>query len=150
MENYYELDIPRPILKQEDLHRKYLLNAPIELVSVEDHVMTMPWIAPVPNTSKWVLVKDYNYRGIIIPAGFVFDGASIPKIFGWLYQKSDPMWIIAALVHDWLYFTKMYPRWVGDSFFEEILLKQGNPPLRARIFHRAVRLGGGSAYKEVR
>ena len=32
---------------------------------------------------KWVIVKDYHYRidgqDLVIPVGFIFDGASVPK-----------------------------------------------------------------------
>ena len=135
----------RPIESLEDVRRKELLLAPASLSEIPKK-LARPWISPF-SPDDWMTVKDYNYRGIVIPAGFVFDGASIPKLIGVLYQKSDPHWIIAALIHDWLYFTRMYPRWVADSFLEEVMLLQGNPPLRAKLFHKAVAWFGAKAFK---
>lgn len=145
--DWYELDIPKPILKQEDVFRKDLLLPP-ENLEFAPKDLKRPWIAPF-DKDNWIVVKDYSYRGIVIPAGFVFDGASIPWYLGMLYQKSDPQWIIAALVHDWLYFTQMYPRWVSDSFLEEVMLIQGNPSKRAKLFYGAVSLFGKGAYEDV-
>ena len=59
---------------------------------------------------SWVLVRAVSYRtekfGIsTVREGFVFDFASIPRPFWWLYPptgtEGNP-YGIAALVHDWL------------------------------------------------
>ncbi len=58
------------------------------------------------NTRKWELTQDFTYkidrRLYIIPKGFVFDGASVPKFFrSWL----SPMGVllIGGLIHDYGY-----------------------------------------------
>lgn len=49
------------------------------------------------------LLEDVDYYGITVPAGFVFDFASIPRGV-WSYMSPDEPGIrIASLVHDWLY-----------------------------------------------
>jgi hypothetical protein len=57
-------------------------------------------------TRKWEIVKDYKFvingEAYVIPKGFVFDGASVPKFFrSWL----SPMGVllIGGLVHDYGY-----------------------------------------------
>jgi len=57
-------------------------------------------------TRKWELTKDFQYsingEEFVIPKGFVFDGASVPKFFrSWL----SPMGVllIGGLVHDYGY-----------------------------------------------
>lgn len=51
----------------------------------------------------WLLLEDFDYYGITVKAGFVFDFASIPRAV-WNYISPDEIGIRAAsLVHDWLY-----------------------------------------------
>lgn len=60
---------------------------------------------------EWRLMRTVRYRTatgerIIIPAGFVFDFASIPSAFQWLYPKTGcdgSPYSYAALIHDYLY-----------------------------------------------
>ncbi len=140
------LNIPRPILKLEDLWvRPEVLARPSELGQVPNKHIPRCHVAPFQKKT-WINVQDYKYRGIVVPKGFVFDGASIPKAVGMLYQKSDPQWLIAALVHDWVYFSRLYPRSDADLFFKEIMLLQDNPPARAKLFYKMVDWFGGNAY----
>jgi hypothetical protein len=71
-----------------------------------------PNIIPVSNT-LYLLVEDWKYEWeydsnisaeILIPAGFIYDGASIPRIF-WsiLGVTRDGVHRAASLVHDWIY-----------------------------------------------
>jgi hypothetical protein len=67
---------------------------------------------------KWVIEEDWDFtlNGVeyIIPKGFVFDGASVPKYFrSWL----SPMGVllIAGLVHDYGY-KHARLQWKFDSF----------------------------------
>ena len=57
-------------------------------------------------TRKWVIVKDYHYiingEKLVIPTGFIFDGASVPKfLHAWL----SPMGVllVGGLIHDYGY-----------------------------------------------
>ena len=58
------------------------------------------------STRKWEIVKDWKYTidgtTFVVPKGFVFDGASVPKFFrSWL----SPMGVllVGGLVHDYGY-----------------------------------------------
>ena len=52
---------------------------------------------------KWEIVKDYHYvidgQELVIPKGFVFDGASVPKF---LHTWLSPMGVllVGGLIHD--------------------------------------------------
>ena len=62
------------------------------------------WIA---YTRKWRVVEDYYFTlpdgtRVVIPQGFEFDGASVPKIFRFLLSPTGCLFI-AGLFHDYGY-----------------------------------------------
>ncbi len=80
---------------------------------------------------------------IVVPAGFVTDGATIPRVAWPLI--GHPMvgrYQAAAIAHDHLYDTQQVGRLVADALFCEILTQYGVPRWRARIMYAAVRIGG--------
>ena len=56
---------------------------------------------------------------IVVPAGFQFNGASIPDWIGSLfsYKPGDMRLIRSSLVHDWVYYNHQVERWIGDDLF---------------------------------
>ena len=58
------------------------------------------------STRNWVLIEDwkYNINGneYVIPAGFQFDGASIPKFLRTFFSPVGVL-LIGGLVHDYMY-----------------------------------------------
>lgn len=83
----------------------------------------MPTIQPVPirtkgrgfftaiwvwltNSRKWIIARDWHFRineaGYVIPAGFKFDGASIPRAF-WFLLNPIGLLLIPGLIHDYVY-----------------------------------------------
>lgn len=91
--------------------------------------------------------KNKNY--VIVPAGFVTDFGSIPRLL-WFWMS--PTKYTAYILHDWLYFQKEYFKnqyeiWeVGRAEADEILrlalIVEGMNRVRARIVWLAVRLFG--------
>jgi hypothetical protein len=95
----------------------------------------MPHLQPVPiktkgkgffgaivmwllSTRNWVLIKDWHYKindvDYVIPAGFQFDGASIPKFLRTFFSPVGVL-LIGGLVHDYMYkYTACKPRKSGD------------------------------------
>ena len=83
--------------------------------------MNMPVLKPIPfpknmgmlelltkYTRKWEIYEDYlldipGHPTIVIPKGFVYDGASIPKIFRNLISPVGCL-LIPGTVHDFGYF----------------------------------------------
>ena len=90
----------------------------------------------------WIL----GFR-ITVPAGFISDGASIPKyLWSLVGSPFDPMFIVAALVHDYLYDIG-FNRKTADLIFKMLLIHCKVKKSRARVMYRAVRMFGGGAWK---
>lgn len=79
-----------------------------------------------------ILLEDYHIEGILpdgrvfeftIKAGFVFDGASIPRALWWLckHPLSVPR-IVAALIHDWLYSAHVCDRGLADLIYRVLCI----------------------------
>jgi len=112
-----------------------------------------PIVSPCPGTDKYELVKTFRFilngEKFEIPYGFVFDGASIPKLF-WAVTTSpyDPKVLRAAMVHDYLYSIAAVSRLICDEVFHQILLMDGVEESLALTMYSAVRLGGESHFNE--
>ncbi len=100
---------------------------------------------------KWivraVLIWATEKETIEVPVGFETDLASIPDMFrgvpGFSTTGASRR---PAVLHDWLYYSGVRPRMEADALFYRALLAEGVREPIARIFYRAVRLGGGSAW----
>jgi hypothetical protein len=79
--------------------------------------------------NKWALLEDFTYYTITkweweeinIPKWFIFNGASIPRVF---YIIGTPMatdTLIAATIHDYLYSTKTKERVDCDDLFYNVM-----------------------------
>ena len=71
----------------------------------------MPRIIPLPmgdddTVRRWKLISNWQYNlgsiKIFIASRFIFDGASIPKVFRSIYNPTGYL-LIAALIHDYCY-----------------------------------------------
>ena len=58
------------------------------------------------STRNWEITKDWHYKidgnDYVIPAGFTFDGASIPKFLRTFFSPVGVL-LIGGLVHDYMY-----------------------------------------------
>ena len=112
-------------------------------------------LSPVPEADKYELLEPFVYsysssdgdKKITVPAGFLYDGASIPSIAQPLtYTPFLPKVMLAALVHDYLYTTGEVRRIEADSIFFQLLIDSGVPRLTAELMYTGVRIGGGGHY----
>jgi hypothetical protein len=82
-----------------------------------------PNIRPVPGEKRLYRLQEdylvqlpYSKKWLLIKAGFLFDGASIPR---WLWSiignPFDPNWLAAALIHDALYAAELLSRHLCDK-----------------------------------
>ena len=104
----------------------------------------------LPGGRKVRLVESFSYdigkKGgttIEIPAGFVTDGASIPRIFWFII--GSPMtgkYRAAAILHDFLYYTAKYPRKRCDEVFLEAMTVLNVNKVKRTIIFWAVRFFG--------
>lgn len=124
------------------------------------------------------LEKDYTYswmgpdgcfRRITVPAGLIYDGASVPRLV-WTISGITPDGLIraAALIHDWLYIWKgllpegsyqklgldghwhnvdaVWPREGADRIFARIMRECGVSQRRRRLAFKAVQWFGEGAW----
>lgn len=112
-------------------------------------------VSPMVGTrNTFRLKEDLIYKlsnGIVmvIPKGFVYDGASIPSIltnilprFGYKYDR-------ASCLHDWLYAainTHNYNRKECDEVFYEAMLSDKVNKNLAKLMYLAVRVFGSKYY----
>ena len=93
-----------------------------------------------------VYQSDVAGMTITVPAGFQTDMASVPRlpiVFLLFGNTSDE----AAVVHDYLYSTKLVAREVADAVLREASLTTGVPRWRAQAMWAGVRMFGASHYK---
>ena len=101
-----------------------------------------PIIMPLDN-GLWQLVEDWDG----IPAGFVTDGGSIPRLL-WrvIGPPIDAQTIAAFIRHDWNYQTGRVKRHQADNQLYADLRAAGVSRLRAYAIYLGVLAFGGSHY----
>jgi len=96
---------------------------------------------------------DPEHGFIEVPSGFLFDGASIPRLAWTIIGVTpfDSRIIHAAVIHDWLYSTRSLSRKFSDDVFKRIMKSEGRlNRLSISIIYRAVRIGGCKSYNKTR
>ena len=87
-------------------------------------------------------LEDFTAHGITVPRGFLFDGASAPRIF---WSVIPPMFKTkkAAVIHDWLCKNAKGPkdRLYADKLFYEMVMEAGLSKTRAKLGYWGVRIG---------
>lgn len=117
-------------------------------------------------TRKWLIYENYflNIPGhptIIVPRGFVFDGASIPKVFRTFLSPVGVL-LIPGLIHDYGYFynslfcvengnMRTYMHGAGKDAFDKLFLEIANEVNGLtkvnKTAYYAVKYFGGFAWK---
>jgi hypothetical protein len=99
-----------------------------------------------------VVMQPFGYRrrssgrAIWVPATYVTDFASIPRVGRWLIPPFGRH-AIAAVVHDWLYSVgEPGRRGEADDVFREALDELGVDVVRRNVMHRAVSSFGAGGY----
>ncbi len=112
-------------------------------------------VRPLANGKDWMVLREVRYvtrtgRVIYIPATFVTDFGSIPKLFRWLFQPATGKHRLAAGVHDWIYRTAdvNFTKEEADLIFLEIMEISGVPKWKRVALYQAVKWGGGSSFVE--
>jgi len=99
--------------------------------------------------NRRTLDKDVRHRGLTIPRGFKWDGASTPKPF----RMIAPKWgdcSLAFLTHDYLYSIHA-PRDItrkhADKILYEDLCALGMSKIRAYLVYKTVDVFGGMYFR---
>jgi len=112
-------------------------------------------------TRNWVIIKDWKYKindiEYVIPAGFQFDGASIPKFLRTFFSPVGVL-LIGGLVHDYMYkYTACKPvdkkgallvvdQKRADQIFRDINIEVNGFYFMNYLAYWSLRLGGFIAW----
>lgn len=139
-------------------------------------MLKQPDILPI-SEDDYLLDEDYIYewdiqgvpQRIIVPKGFIYDGASVPQIFWGLGLRPDGLIRAAALVHDWIYnfdgdlpkgsyqylqdneWKPVIGRWKredADRLFGRMMKEAGLPGWKRWLAYRAVRWFGSTYWSD--
>lgn len=101
------------------------------------------------NNIYWKLLEGFEYHVgtypsdeiIKVPAGFITDFASVPKMFRGLIKR-DGKHGKAAVIHDYCYATAIYSKFKADRIFLEAMAVLGvNLWKREIMFHAVLWFG---------
>ena len=93
-----------------------------------------------------VYVSDIAGK-ITVPAGFVTDLASIPRL-PLIYLLLNGIADEPGVVHDYLYSTGKVSRAMADQVLREACILTGVPAWKANLIYAGVRVGGASHYAQ--
>lgn len=102
--------------------------------------------------SEWKLTYDFVYasevldRIVVVPAGFVTDFASVPRL-PFVYFLTAGVAVRAAVIHDYLYRSGNASRKEADKVFAEAMKITGQAAWRRGLMYVGLRLFGWTAYK---
>lgn len=144
------------ILTPDLLDDKDIYSEKFKRINIECSPELDPFYNSKHKRWEWILLKDWvvEYDGKIytVPAGFVTDGATIPRflwpIFG---TPTEVPRLYVALIHDYLYTIgpKEDPkangetRKLADRLYRDFNIQLGVPKLRTNIEYRFIRWFGG-------
>ena len=102
-----------------------------------------PLIVHFIDGRMWELVRSFEYirdngEVITVPAGFMFDFASIPRIFWSVIGSPTGPYGPAAVIHDFLCVKKPYPYPEIDYIFYEAMKNLDVPYLKRTVMYYAV------------
>lgn len=111
--------------------------------------MKPPAYVAIPGKNCFALEDDHAFKvgdlEIWIPAGYSWNGASIPQVL-WpeLGGRYEPESMAAGLEHDWLYLFHATDRAAADRHFYDRCREDGMPHLKAETMYQALRAFGGT------
>jgi hypothetical protein len=100
---------------------------------------------------RWEVREEWQYAThrdtYVVPAGFVTDLASAPRIL-WAIVPPFGAYMGAAVLHDFLYSSKIVSRKDADRIFFAAMIVDGERVWRAWAMYKAVRLFGWLAWRK--
>ena len=118
-----------------------------------NYIFSRPTLKPMGGLNLYELAATWTVRtptlDFDVPAGFLFDGASIPR-FLWRLCGSpyDSPRIIAALAHDYLYSSQILERKTADRIYRDMQIALGIASWKAYTEYYALRAFGGFAWRK--
>lgn len=93
-------------------------------------------------------LSDDESDVIEVPAGFVTDLATVPRIF-WILLPPDGKYAKAAIIHDYLYDNALRTKKEADRIFLDGMDVLGVPKWKRTVMYWAVRLFGRGNYNKL-
>lgn len=116
--------------------------------------VTCPFNIPLKNRSgrqlyrviePFIYESDVAKKTIIVPAGFITDLASIPRL-PIVYRELESLADMPGVPHDFCYSTGFLDRDTADLMLKEACLLIGLSSWKAHAIYWGVRVGGASHY----
>jgi hypothetical protein len=114
---------------------------------------TVPFDSPAITVRRasdelWEVVAPLVYHGnrdtFVVPAGFLTDFASVPRVVVWLFPRYG-RYTLAAVLHDWLTTVGLSTGAIGsrdaDGIFRRVMAELHVPPVRRWLMWAGVRWG---------
>jgi len=95
-------------------------------------------VSPTDKPRQWFLEQTLYWGNLLVPRGFLFDGASIPIGLRCFFPHGGPKFF-AACLHDWLYRNTIGTRKEADGIFLAAMIKNGVPLWKAQLMYSGVR-----------
>jgi len=110
-----------------------------------------PLIVEMMSGRKWKVVKEFTFHAanddiISVPAGFITDLASIPRVL-WNILPPNGKYGKASVVHDYLYVEAIGNKKYADNIFLEAMELLGVGYFKRYSMYWAVRAFGKGSYK---
>lgn len=105
-----------------------------------------PLVVEKISKHSWRLVEDWKTPFFTIGAGFVSDGASIPRIL-WMFSHPAAEFFEASVFHDYCYKLAIENKAFADDNFCKIALTFGADAWKVKLAGLAVRRIGRGQYK---
>ncbi len=116
---------------------------------------TDPGLVPIPQMPDlWYLDGPLVWQGpdvkIVIPAGFITDDASVPKVLDWIpFLDRQGLSRRPGIAHDGMYaLGRSKGKDWCDSKLREFCLAEGMNALQAGIYYKGVHLFGDSSWQD--
>ena len=109
--------------------------------------MRPPVVRSSKDGQRYSVVFSFEARGIKIPAGFEFDGATVPRLLWSIVSPGRPWVLRASCLHDFMYQHALKTKKIADQIFKQTLIEDGAPPWVARVMYYAVCAGGKGKYE---
>ena len=155
--NLFGIDQDEPIIGFS--YKKMPLMQPIKIDTAGKGFWGAIWLWFV-GVRQWTIAEDFHFKlkgeSYVIPAGFTFDGASVPKFLAsWLSPTG--VLLMGGLIHDYAYKYETLKRKDGstmgtlsqkqaDVIFRDINIEQNGFHLLNYLAYWALRIGGFVAW----
>lgn len=121
---------------------------------------TTPCIVELVGPYRFKLIEPFEYhiseypaptplQIIKVPAGYITDFASIPRIF-WTIVSPVDEYAKAAVIHDWLHFKGYFSRKITDLIFLEGMIVLNVPAWKRDIVYNSVKYFSGFIWRRNR